>query len=75
MLYKKILLLILAVICIILGVLGLILPIMPGFVFLVIAAILLSRVSYRFRTFFDRLRLKYAWIDRMWNKVDKKHKK
>lgn len=40
-------------VCLLLGVIGLILPIIPGLLFLFIAAVMLSRVSTRFAALFQ----------------------
>ena len=45
---------VLAAVCIMIGLMGLIIPIIPGFLFLLFAVYLLSRVSHRFRQWADR---------------------
>lgn len=72
---KKIFYLCLSLICIILGVIGLILPIMPGFIFFIIAIILLSKTSNRLHIYLHRLRDKYDWLDKAWIKIENKRKK
>ena len=47
-LHKKVIFAVLAVFCIVLGLIGLIIPIIPGLIFLFVAAMLLSSVSTRF---------------------------
>lgn len=45
--HLKILFTVLALLCVIIGLIGLVLPVIPGVVFLVVAVLLLSRVSPR----------------------------
>jgi len=52
--FSKTLIAIGAGICLILGIVGIVLPIIPGVLFLVFAAILLSRVSRRARNYLDQ---------------------
>ncbi len=52
--YCRILLTVLALACVILGVIGLVIPIIPGVVFLLIAVLLLSRISPRLKRWVRR---------------------
>tara|TARA_R110002167_G_scaffold49498_3_gene144985 strand:+ start:335 stop:574 length:240 start_codon:yes stop_codon:yes gene_type:complete len=71
---KKICFLFLAIICFIIGVLGLILPIIPGIVFLIISLLCLSVASKRVHLFLQRLRKKYPALDKAWHLVEQKIK-
>jgi uncharacterized membrane protein YbaN (DUF454 family) len=50
---RKVIYIVIAVICTMLGVAGLILPIIPGFLFILGAVYCLSKVSSRFKTWAD----------------------
>ncbi len=52
----------LIVFCVVVGLIGLILPIIPGFIFLFIAAILLARISSRFESFLTSNSKTRAWM-------------
>ena len=54
--------------CVILGLIGLILPIIPGFAFLFLAAILLARVSSRFESILKRNSVTSRWLER-WHRI------
>ena len=54
--------------CVVLGLIGLILPIIPGFLFLFIAAVLLARISSRFESILNRNSVMSGWLKR-WHKI------
>lgn len=60
----KVLCIALIAFCVVVGLIGLILPIIPGFIFLFIAAILLARISSRFKSFLTSNSNMKAWMQR-----------
>jgi len=64
--YYKAVVAVLMVCCLVIGVLGLLLPIIPGLVFLFIAAFLLARLSGRFESLLHR----HATLSRWSRKLD-----
>jgi len=63
----KVIYLVIAVMCIMLGFAGLILPIIPGFLFILLAVYCLSKVSHRFKRWAD----KQSVLQELQNKVER----
>ncbi|PCJ23060.1 MAG: hypothetical protein COA96_12730 [SAR86 cluster bacterium] len=62
--FYKALCIVLIACCVLIGLVGLVLPIIPGFLFLFFAAILLARVSSRFKDFLHSNSNTKAWLKR-----------
>jgi uncharacterized membrane protein YbaN (DUF454 family) len=74
-LLKKVLLIFLVIILILLGITGIILPIMPGIIFLIPAFFILTLISPRFRKYYENLKLKYPRAAKSAEKFELKLKK
>ena len=72
---KKLLLIFLFVILIVLGITGIILPIMPGVIFLIPALFILTLISPRFNNLYERLKVKYPRAAKSVEKFEIKLKK